>query len=164
MWNIKTSLRRGALAALVVAGLVGAPGVHAESLTCVEFVQRASTVALHGNAWQWWSAAAGRYDRGRQPYPGAVMVFAKSRALPLGHVAKVRVVRDRRTILVDHANWSPIRGRRGQVEWAVAVVDVSPANDWSRVRVWYRPAADVGHTVYQVNGFVYPAAVRHHAR
>jgi len=92
---------------------------------------------------------------GKAPRAGAVMVFSKTGLLRHGHVALVRDVKDSRTILIDHANWSPIQGHRGQVERAVKVVDVSPANDWSKVRVWYHPTAEVGQTVYPVNGFVY---------
>ena len=56
----------------------------------------------------------------------------------------VSEVVDARTIKVTHANWSPINGSRGQVEEDVEVVDVSEANDWSEVRVWYAPLADIG--------------------
>jgi hypothetical protein len=91
------------------------------------------------------------------------MVFAKTHALPLGHVAMVRSVRDSRTILVDHANWSPIHGRRGRIERGAKIVDVSPANDWSRVRVWYQPVRDLGGGVYAVRGFVYPGSAAAHS-
>ncbi len=158
-------MRQTFLAVMVVTGILCAAGpAFAEHMNCVQFVQRASHVALHGDAWRWWQAAEGRYGRGQNPRPGAVMVFSRTGSMPRGHVAVVRAVRDSRTILVDHANWSPIRGRRGQVEHAAAVIDVSAANDWSQVRVWYQPAADIGQTVYPVHGFVYPAAPRHHAR
>ena len=147
-----------------MAGLVPVAGTaQAEGVNCVQFVQRASAIDLHGDAWQWWEAAEGQYGRGRRPHPGAVMVFSKTGHLRYGHVAMVRSLRNSRSILVDHANWSPVRGRRGQVEKAVLVVDVSPNNDWSQVRVWYHPTADIGNTVYPVRGFVYPT-VQHHLR
>ena len=75
--------------------------------------------------------------------------------MTLGHVAMVSKVIDRRTVLLRHANWSPIDGRRGQIEMDVRAVDVSPNNDWSEVRVWYAPIGDLGTTHWPVNGFIY---------
>lgn len=76
----------------------------------------------------------------------------------LGHVAAVSRVIDPRTVLVRHANWSPIDGRRGQIEDNVRVVDVSPANDWSEVRVWYAPIGGLGTTRWPLYGFIYNEA------
>jgi surface antigen len=129
----------------------------AAPINCVQFVERTTQMALHGNAWQWWESAADQYARGRQPRPKAVMVFAKGGRLRFGHLAIVTSQLDRRTVLVDHANWSPSGGRRGRIEYAVRIVDVSPANDWSQVRVWYGPTSDIGQTIYAVHGFVYPS-------
>jgi surface antigen len=152
-------------AALVAASLICAAGTaHAQGINCVQFVQKASSLGLHGDAYQWWDAANGQYGRGQQPKSGAVIVFSKTGILPHGHVALVRQQADKRTIIVDHANWSPINGRRGQVEKAVKIIDVSKANDWSRVRVWYKPTSDIGQTVYSVKGFVYPTPPHHHGR
>ncbi|HVI51278.1 MAG TPA: CHAP domain-containing protein [Candidatus Sulfotelmatobacter sp.] len=132
---------------------------------CVQYVQHATNVGLHGNAWEWWDNADGLFPRGEAPKPGAIMVFSKTGNLPYGHVAVVRQVQNQRSILIDHANWSPIRGRRGQVEKAVRVIDVSDANDWSEVRVWYGPTQDIGSTVYPLNGFIYAHKdVQHHVR
>jgi len=75
-----------------------------------------------------------------------------------GHVAVVSEVVSERVIKVTHANWSPINGRRGQIERDVEVRDVSPANDWSKVRVWYAPVADLGTGAYPTNGFIYSQA------
>jgi len=150
-------IRRLLIATFTAGLLLGAPALaRAELLNCVQFVKRVSPVALHGNAYEWWDAADGRYGRGNQPAPGSVMVFAKSHHLPYGHVAVVQKQLDKRTILIDHANWSRFAGRRGHVERAVRVVDVSAHNDWSQVRVWYHSLADVGQTVYSLRGFVYP--------
>jgi hypothetical protein len=74
----------------------------------------------------------------------------------LGHVAAVSRVIDSRTVLLRHANWSPIDGRRGQIEDNVEAVDVSPYNDWSQVRVWYAPIRSLGATAWPVAGFIYP--------
>lgn len=144
----------------LVGLLVLAPSARTAPVNCVQFVERTTDMAIRGNAWQWWESAADLYTRGRQPSPNAVMVFAKSGHLRSGHLAVVTGQIDRRTVLVDHANWSPVGGRRGRVEHAVKIVDVSPANDWSQVRVWYGPASDIGQTVYAINGFVYPRRAR----
>ena len=63
---------------------------------------------------------------------------------------------DSRNILISHANWSPIDGRRGQIERRVAARDVSANNDWSLVRIWYAPIDKLGTTAFPVNGFIYP--------
>ncbi|PKU23065.1 CHAP domain-containing protein [Telmatospirillum siberiense] len=158
-------LRHTFSAALVAASVLLAAGTaHAESLNCVQFVQQNTSLGLHGDAYRWWDAANGQYGRGNQPKSGAVIVFSKTGILPHGHVAVVRHQADKRTIIVDHANWSPINGRRGQVEKAVKIIDVSKHNDWSRVRVWYEPTAEIGQTVYPVKGFVYPARAHPHGR
>jgi surface antigen len=73
----------------------------------------------------------------------------------LGHVAFVSQVLTDRVIQVTHANWSIIDGGRGQIEKDVTVVDVSPAGDWSQVKVWYDPIRDLGSTVYPTHGFIY---------
>src|SRR5262249_53538882 len=44
---------------------------------------------------------------------------------------------------------------RGQVEKNVTVIDVSPAGDWSQVKVWYESSRDLGATVYPTYGFIY---------
>jgi surface antigen len=158
-------LRRTLKAAVVAASLICAAGTaHAQSVNCVQFVQRETSLGLHGDAYKWWDAANGQLSRGNQPRSGAVMVFSKTGILPHGHVAVVRAMHDKRTIIVDHANWSPINGHRGQVEKAVKIIDVSKNNDWTRVRVWYHPTADIGQTVYPVKGFVYPRTIHHHGR
>ena len=64
---------------------------------------------------------------------------------------------DSRTVLIRHANWCPINGRRGQIEDNVRAVDVSPDNDWSAVRVWYGPSQALGTTHWPLAGFIYPS-------
>jgi surface antigen len=124
-------------------------------LQCVPYARQRSGVQIYGDAWTWWDQAEGRYKRGHRPRVGAVMAFAPYGAMRLGHVAAVAKVIDRRTVLLDHANWSPIDGRRGQIERGVRAVDVSPGNDWSEVRVWYDPLQDLGTTAWPVEGFIY---------
>jgi surface antigen len=124
-------------------------------LQCVPYARRVSGINLYGDALTWWDQAAGRYARGNRPRVGAVMSFAPHGRMELGHVAAISKVIDSRTVLLRHANWSPIDGRRGQIEDNVRAVDVSPANDWSEVRVWYAPLGDLGTTHWPVNGFIY---------
>lgn len=115
-----------------------------------------SGIAIYGDAHTWWGQADGRYSRGNMPKKGAVLAFKPHGAMTLGHVAAVSKIIDDRTILVTHANWSLINGRRGQVERDVRMIDVSEAGDWSQVRVWYAPLADLGTTHWPVHGFIYP--------
>lgn len=84
------------------------------------------------------------------------MAFAPTRGMPIGHVAVVSDIVSEREIRIHHANWSPINGRRGQIERNVRVVDVSSAGDWSQVRVWYAPINGLGTRVNPVQGFIYP--------
>lgn len=122
---------------------------------CVPFARAASGIQLFGDAWTWWDKAEGHYRRGYDPREGAVIVFARSPRLPLGHVAVVSRVIDSRVVMVTHANWSRINGERGHVEQDVTLTDVSDANDWSAVRVWYRDNVGLGTTTYPVYGFIY---------
>ncbi len=164
---------RGALQIFAAALALGSPGVALADasgdfdsglqaqrelppyLQCVPYARERSGVRIYGDALTWWDQAAGRYKRGSRPRPGAVMAFRPSGGMTLGHVAAVAKVIDSRTVLLDHANWSPIDGRRGQIERGVKAVDVSPANDWSQVRVWYDPLQALGTTAWPVAGFIY---------
>jgi surface antigen len=126
-------------------------------LQCVPYAREVSGIQIYGDAWTWWDQAEGRYARGHQPRVGAVMAFQPYGSMTLGHVAAVSRVIDSRTVLLRHANWSPIEGRRGQIEDDVRAVDVSPDNDWSEVRVWYAPIQGLGTTAWPVAGFIYPS-------
>nr|WP_242011762.1 CHAP domain-containing protein [Acetobacter oeni] len=121
-------------------------------LQCAPWAREHSTIALTGRAASWWVAARGEYPRAATPQAGSVLVFRSSSRLPDGHVSVVRSVRGPRAILVDQANWNP-----GRVDHAVPVVDVSPANDWTHVRVWWSPTGTMGRTVYPTYGFILPA-------
>ncbi|HWK35741.1 CHAP domain-containing protein [Sphingomonas sp.] len=145
---------------LLGAGLVAAPLPAAASILdyvgqCVPFARAASGIDIYGDAWTWWSQADGRYPRGHQPRVGAVVAFAKSSRLPLGHVAVVSRIVERRVLMLTHANWSRQNGERGHVEQDVTLFDVSPRNDWSEVKVWYRDSKGLGGSVYPVHGFIY---------
>lgn len=139
---------------VMVCTLVAA--IPAEALQCVPFAREHSGISLRGDAWTWWSAAAGQYDRGSAPRVGAVVVFKKYGAMRHGHVAVVTQVVGSRQVLVDHANWGSRRvGGRGAVAKNMAVVDVSARNDWTEVRVWNLGTNDYGTRVYPTYGFIY---------
>ena len=125
-------------------------------LQCVPYARQVSGIQIYGDAHSWWQQAEGRYERGKRPAVGAVLAFKPYRSMQLGHVATVAKVLDNRRVLLDHANWSPIDGRKGQIERNVLAEDVSPRNDWSEVRVWYAPIGALGTTRYPVHGFIYP--------
>jgi hypothetical protein len=110
---------------------------------------------IFGDAWTWWEKATGKYDEGQAPKPGAVLVFKSQGKMKLGHVAVVSQIITDRYIQITHANWSPVNGRRGQVEDHVNVLDVSEKGDWSKVKVWYGPLNDLGTTIYNTYGFIY---------
>lgn len=149
-----------ALAVLLLLALAGCasrppPGTVAglPELSCVPFARSLSGIELRGDAWRWWDAAAGRYERARSPAPGAVLVLARTPRLPQGHLAVVLRRIDARTIEVAHANWGSGRDK-GRVESGVPVEDVSPRNDWSLVRVWYAPIGALGRTAFPAHGFI----------
>lgn len=129
-------------------------------LQCVPYARQLSGIQIYGDAHTWWDQAAGHYERGDEPRVGAVMAFIPHAGMRLGHVATVSRVIDSRTVLLDHANWSPVNGRRGQIERDVKAIDVSPANDWSQVRVWYDPIQALGTTAWPVHGFIYGEEAR----
>ena len=121
-------------------------------LSCVPYARQRSGIALRGDAYAWWEAAAGRYPRGAKPAPGAVLVLNQTERLRSGHLAVVKTVINPREILVDHANWIP-----DEVVTNMPVIDVSPANDWSQLRFWNAPSRTFG-AIYSASGFVYAVA------
>jgi surface antigen len=149
-----------ALSAALAFSAVGAQAAEKQSpyWQCVTFARSITGMNIFGDAWTWWEGATGKYDKGQAPKAGAVLVFRPQGKMRLGHVAVVSQVITDRVIQITHANWSPIGGRRGQVEKDVTVVDVSDKGDWTKVKVWYGPIADVGTTVYPTYGFIYQAA------
>lgn len=149
-------------AALAVAGLAAPAQAQSQSWQCVTFARFLTGLKIFGDAWTWWDQATGKYAKGFSPDAGAVLVFKPQGAMRQGHVAVVSQVLTDRIIQVTHANWSPIGGRRGQVEEDVTVVDVSAKGDWSQVKVWYDPSGDLGRTVYPTYGFIYQAAQAAH--
>ncbi|MEC3909915.1 CHAP domain-containing protein [Sphingobium sp. CR2-8] len=126
----------------------------AGTLQCAPFARQVSGIDIHGNANTWWGQADGRYDRGHEPRVGAVLAFAASRSMPVGHVAMVSKVLSGREVLLTHANWS----YRGGIERNVRAIDVSANNDWTDVRVWYGPIGDLGLRSNPARGFIYAQA------
>jgi surface antigen len=147
--------------ALVAAVAIMAPLNMASADTywqCVPFARLISGIQIFGDAHTWWRQAVGKYDTGFQPKTGAVLCFKPQGKMRLGHVGVVSQVLTDRVIQLTHANWSRIGGTRGQIERDVTVIDVSPAGDWSQVKVWYDPIRDLGTTSYPTYGFIYPDA------
>jgi surface antigen len=147
------------LLALAACGSTGGTGPGAagisEPTSCVPYARARSGIQLQGDAWTWWDAAAGRYQRSRAPQPGSVLVINRTARMQSGHVAVVSRVVSSREIRVDHANWAS-GAARGRIATDQRVVDVSPANDWSLVRVWYPRINDLGTTAFPTRGFVHP--------
>jgi surface antigen len=123
-------------------------------LQCVPYARSLSGIGLHGDAWTWWDRAAGIYARGNRPQPGAVLSFPGTERMPLGHVAVVTQILGSRKILIDHANWPNAFVEHGAISRDIQVEDVSPANDWSEVRVQFGEGGPMG-SVYPANGFIY---------
>ncbi|MEH6757531.1 MAG: CHAP domain-containing protein [Parasphingorhabdus sp.] len=128
-----------------------------EYLQCVPYARELSGIQIYGDAHTWWRQARFAYERGNIPQVGAVMSLKSHGNMELGHVAVVSRILGDRHILLSHANWSPINGRRGQIERNVAAVDVSDNGDWSQVKIWYAPIGALGSTTYPINGFIYPS-------
>lgn len=122
------------------------------SLQCAPYARSVAGLQLSGDAADWWPQAAGRYPRGSSPQPGSVLVFRRTDRLRSGHVSVVERVVGPRQVLVTQANW--VRGHLARGE---PVVDVSPANDWSLVRVWWQPTGTLGITAFPTFGFIEPA-------
>jgi surface antigen len=127
---------------------------HAYSgLTCAPFARALTGLALSGDAADWWRQASGRYARANTPAVGVVLVFRRGPHLPSGHVSVVSRVLDARRIHVIQANWV-----RDELDEDQLIVDVSPHNDWTEVRVWYPPADQLGSHTYATYGFIVPPA------
>jgi hypothetical protein len=122
---------------------------------CVLFARDFTGVHLHGDAWAWWDAAAGVYPRSNVPHADTILVLRATSQLHLGHVAIVKSIVGPREILVTHANWGGDDPTRRIVHDSTAVVDVSPDNDWSQIRLWHAPSNGFGK-VYAAYGFIYP--------
>ena len=121
---------------------------------CVPYARQRSGLDIHGDAYTWWNKAAGRYARSNAPSPGAVVILGGYSGSHRAHAAYVSRVVSAREIHVDHANWL----NDGAVFLDDPVVDVSPDNNWSEVRVWNERTASWGARTYSVQGFIGPGA------
>ncbi len=138
--------------ALVLScALLTATPAMAQFWQCAPYARTISGINIRGNANTWWGQAAGRYARGHAPKVGAVLAFASTNRMRLGHVAMVSEVVSDREVLLTHANWS----RRGGVERDVRAIDISENGDWSLVKVWYGPQGGLGSSAYPTKGFIY---------
>lgn len=144
------------LAASIASAGAKANIIEQYSGQCVPFARAVSGIKIWGDAWTWWDQARGKYERGRAPRVGAVLVFAQTNQLRLGHVAVVSRIVEDRVVMLTHANWSRFSGERGKAEQDVTLFDVSDEGDWSRVRVWYRDSKGLGGSIYPTYGFIYP--------
>jgi hypothetical protein len=134
------------------AVIAAAPSVETplHRLFCVEYARMRSGLEMFGDAKHWWDRAKNVYSRMSHPVEEAVMVFAGSKRLKRGHVAVVTGIVGPRQIIVDQANWE----NRGEIDHATPILDVSPANDWSQVRVWDMRSGTFGSHVYAISGFI----------
>ncbi|GGG52101.1 hypothetical protein GCM10010964_44050 [Caldovatus sediminis] len=133
----------------------GAATRSGSGISCVPYARQVSGIEIFGNGREWWHNAAGLYERGSAPEVGSVLAFPASGSMRLGHVSVVSRVVSGREILVDHANWGGPGIRRGTVMRGVSVIDVSPGNDWTQVRVQAGWSAGTYGRVYPAYGFIY---------
>ena len=126
------------------------PSWQRSALQCVPFARENSGIELSGNAGTWWNNATGLYERGARPEVGSILNFRATGHMRMGHVAVVTNVITPRHIEIDHANW----GAPGRISRNIDVVDVSPSNDWTEVRVALSQAEDYG-SIYPTYGFIY---------
>ncbi|HKP24910.1 MAG TPA: CHAP domain-containing protein, partial [Dongiaceae bacterium] len=125
------------------------PGIGTQ---CVPYARSRSGIKIFGDAYTWWDGAKGQYARGNLPALGSVLVLSKTKRLRRGHVGVVTAIVSDREIRLDHANWQP-----DAIITNMAVLDVSPANDWTQLRFWNKDARVWG-AIYPASGFVYNLA------
>ena len=117
---------------------------------CAEYARIRSGFPVFGDAKFWWERARNLFDRVAEPVADSVMVFSASKRLKRGHVAVVTHIVSAREIRVDQANWM----NKGEIDHSTPVLDVSPGNDWSQVRVWDVPSRQFGARTYKISGFI----------
>lgn len=120
---------------------------------CAPFARAVSGIPIYGDAWTWWDQARGKFPTGKQPQVGSVLVFKRTDRLKLGHVSVVAQVNDSRSIFVTHANWGDNEQTRGVVHERQPIIDVSPNNDWSEVKLTNIQGSK--GRVYPTQGFIY---------
>jgi len=127
------------------------------AIECAPFARALSGIRLSGAAADWWLQADGDYHHSSTPSVGSVLVLRRSARVPNGHVAVVTRVLGSRQVLVAQANWVHHRVTADQ-----PVIDVSTANDWSLVRIWWPPTGDMGVAEYPAYGFIRTSQPRTH--
>jgi surface antigen len=136
-------------------GLAAAGGGWGGGISCVPYARQATGMDISGNGRDWWHNAAGLYARSNRPEPGSVMAFPGSGGMRSGHVAVVERVISPREVLIHHANWGGPGIRRGSIMRGVSVIDASPNNDWTQVRVQVGHSAENYGRTYPVYGFIH---------
>jgi surface antigen len=149
-------LRQVTLAVSIVAIGTIFGSIDAKAVQCAIFARGETGVDLYGDAWRWWGQAERAYARGAAPKPGALLVFKRANGMQHGHVAVVTKVLGSREIRVDHANWN-----HGRISRSIAVIDASPKNDWSLVRVKLDGISSYGRGNPSY-GFIYPERAETH--
>ncbi len=124
-------------------------------ISCVPYARQATGMQISGNGRDWWHNAAGLYARSNRPEAGSVMAFPGSGGMRAGHVAVVERVISPREVLIHHANWGGPGIRRGSIMRGVSVIDASPNNDWTQVRVQVGHSAENYGRVYPLYGFIH---------
>jgi surface antigen len=121
-------------------------------LQCVVYARDRTGINIRGDAADWWDRAAGKYARGKDPILGSILVLTGYAGPHRSHLAVVTAMISDREIRIDHANWFD----DGTILRNDPVIDVSPDNDWSEVRV-FNPRTDaLGVRTYLVQGFIGP--------
>jgi surface antigen len=145
----------GRPAATARNGRRGQGGGWAGGISCVPYARQATGMSISGNGRDWWHNAAGLYARSNRPEVGSVMAFPGSGGMRAGHVAVVERVISPREVLIHHANWGGPGIRRGSIMRGVSVIDASPNNDWTQVRVQVGHSAENYGRTYPVYGFIH---------
>ncbi len=122
---------------------------------CVPYARQISGINIYGDAYTWWDQAAGVYSREQDPRAGSLLVLAGYAGPKRAHLALVTKIVSPREIRVDHANWL----NDGNIFLNSPVIDISPNNDWSMVRVFNNRDGHLGVNNYNVQGFISPLRV-----
>jgi hypothetical protein len=101
-------------------------------LECAPFARAVSGVQLRGAAADWWPQAEGRYRRTQTPAVGSVLVFRRSTV----SACRMATSPSSRASCPIGGSWRPMPTGCAIVSEDVPVIDVSPGNDWTKVRVW----------------------------
>jgi surface antigen len=124
-------------------------------ISCVPYARQVTGMTISGNGGQWWYNAAGLYARSHRPEVGSILAFPGSGGMRAGHVAVVERVVSPREILIHHANWGGPGIRRGSIMRGVSVIDASPNNDWTQVRVQVGYSNENYGRIYAAQGFIH---------